>query len=368
MNLQLIRTIVAAGCLFGAGVAQAQRLEPIRRSQPARVGRPTLSYQAASRIVVAGGSADDLLYRTPKGLGYDGVGSILVERTDGNYLCSGALLDGGRYMLTAAHCLADGNGQLITQKTTSYFFPPGTPNSTREIIASNEFYVHPLYTGEVIDAHDIAIIKLGTLPSYSVRAAAYNLYGGNPFGRVAELVGSGANGTGTTGSVANGGFELADRRRGNNRVDLSWTDPAFFGFFGPGFFGNADPTGLVADFDNGLDQNDAACLIGGAFGTAQFCDLGLGENEVILGPGDSGGPLFINGRIAGVASYGLTFGRQFGDTDGFLNDTYGEFSGWASTSYNDGFISSFISPEPSSILLIAVGMLSVAALARRRQS
>jgi len=154
--------------------------------------------------------------------------------------------------------------------------------------------------------------------------------------------------------------------RGNNRVDLTWTDPLFGGFFNA-FFGNADPYGLVADFDNGLAANDAACQIGGAFSLTNFCNLGLGLSEVALGGGDSGGPLFINGRIAGVASYGLSFGPSFGDLDGSLNSSFGEFNGWASTDYNDQFLGQFVTPEPSSVVLVAAGLLAIVAGARRRR-
>ncbi len=367
--MAVVKKAVLIGLIFSATVANAQLPRPLDRSQPGINPGPTLSYQAASRIVVAGSSPSNALYQTPKGTGYDGVGSIFIQRSDGNFLCSGALIAGGAYMLTAAHCLADATGKLITQQTTSVFFPPGGPSTAREFITSTQFFVNPLYSGEVIDAHDIAVIKLGSTPSALVTAAAYSLFRGNPFGRNAELVGSGAAGTGATGSTISGGFTLADRRRGNNTIDFTWTDSRFGGFFLPqngNFFGKADPYGLVGDFDSGLARNDASCAIGSAFGVSAFCSLGLGLNEAILGPGDSGGPLFINGQIAGVASYGLSFGSGFGDSDDALNDTFGEFSGWASTGYNDPFLNQFVAPEPSSIALIAIGLFAITAVTRRR--
>jgi len=338
-------------------------------SQPAPAN-PILTYQARKLLSVAGTNPFDPLYSTPKGGAYDGVGSIFIERADGNFICSGALFGGGAYMLTAAHCLTDGTGKIITNQTTSVFFTPGQPAATREFIVSNQFYVSPLYTGEVIDAHDVAVIKLGSAPSARVRAASYDLFSGNPFGRTAEAVGSGARGTGNTGLTASGGFRLSDRLRGNNRVDFTWTNPVWGGFWN-GFFGAADPYGLIADFDNGSTMNDTGCQIAravlGFAGGTQFCDVGLGLNEVALGGGDSGGPLFINGKIAGVASYGLSFGPSFGDVDGSLNSSFGEFSGWVSTEYNDPFLAQFAVPEPSSVVLVAVGMLAIGAGARRRR-
>jgi Trypsin/PEP-CTERM motif len=353
-----------------ASAARAQEWRPDRvlgrpelGSQPARYG--PLSYEARRLLVVAGSNPQDTRYATPPGDFYDGVGAIFIERTDGNFICSGALFGGGAYMLTAAHCLTDTKGQVITNSTTSVFFPGA---GTREFVVGSQFWVNPLYTGEVIDAHDVAVIKLDATPSLASKS--YSLFTGNPFGKQANLVGSGTSGSGDTGGTVPPGFLESDRRKGRNTVDFSWTNPAFGGFFN-GFFGKADPTGLVADFDNGKPANDASCLIGGAFGTSAFCNTGLGLDEVSLGGGDSGGPLFINGQIAGVASYGLTFGPDFGDQDADFNESFGEFSGWASTEYNAKWLSQFNTstvPEPSSLALVAVGMLVVAVGARRRST
>ncbi len=353
--------------VFGVPSAGAQSLNALLGAGQAPVG-PLRAYQAASRLVVAGADPNAIQYQTPKGAGYDGVGALFIERTDGNFLCSGTLLAGGAYMLTAAHCLTDAQGQMITQRATAVFFPPGAPASSQEIIGGTAVVVHPNYTGEVIDAHDVAVVRLGASPSFSILSNAYDLFTGNPFGQTGELVGSGASGTGSTGATVGGSFALGDRRRGSNGIDFSWTNPVFGGFFLPsnGFFGTADPFGLVADFDNGTGVNDASCNMGRAFGTVAFCNAGLGDEEVSLGSGDSGGPLFINGQIAGIASYSLTFGTSLGDTDNQLNGTFGEFSGWASVGYNQQFIAQFVTPEPASFALVAVGVVLIVAGAHRR--
>ncbi len=54
---------------------------------------------------------------------------------------------------------------------------------------------------------------------------------------------------------------------------------------------------LIYDFDSGLAKND---VFGQVFG---IHDLGLGAAESCVGQGDSGGPAFVGGVIAGVNSY-----------------------------------------------------------------
>lgn len=323
----------------------------------------TFSDWVARNYLVTAGNPNDPLYSTMKGAGYDGIAALFVSRADGNFLCTGALLAGTFNILTAAHCLADASGKNVTQSVTTVFFTPNGPASAREMIESKATYVNPKYTGEVVDAHDIAIVSLGSAPSLAIRNSGYQLFTGvNPF-QVAEFVGSGATGTGSTGATTPGGFLLQDRRRALNRIDFNWGDPIFGGFF-DGFFGLADPYTLVADFDSGLDANDATCLAIGA-----FCGTGLGIFEGNLGPGDSGGPMFINGQIAGVASYGLTFGKTFGDIDDELNSSYGEFAGWTSTQYNDAWLAPFatVVPEPGSITLVAAGLIGVLLVSRKRR-
>lgn len=326
---------------------------------------------ARNFVVVAGNNPDALLYQTPKGGVYDGIAALFVSRSDGNFLCTGALLAGTNNVLTAAHCLADGTGTNITNGVLAVFFPAGQPASVREIIASSSTHVNPLYTGEVIDAHDIAIVSLGTAPSASVASSGYSLFTGNPFG-IGQFVGSGATGTGNTGGIIDGDFNLSDRRRALNNVDFTWSDPRFGGLFTGGFFGDADPTTLVADFDNGRLRNDASCRVTADpefFFIIPRCGLGLGNLEGSLGPGDSGGPLFMDGKIAGVASYGLTFGTDYGDIDDDLNSTFGEFSGWTSTQYNDDWLQPFavVVPEPSSVALVGFGLIAMFGASKKRR-
>ena len=83
-------------------------------------------------------------------------------------------------------------------------------------------------------------------------------------------------------------------------------------------------TQLVADFDSGLSSQDALGRLLGRY------DSGLGIGEGIITPGDSGGPAFINGQVAGIASYGssLSTASAQPDADGDINSSFGELAFW----------------------------------------
>ena len=124
----------------------------------------------------------------------------------------------------------------------------------------------------------------------------------------------------------------------------------------------------MSDFDNGLAANDQAGLIAQAFGSNAFNDLGVGAREVGVAGGDSGGPNFIDGMIAAVNSYGLTFGTDFGDLGGGLNNGFGEFSGYVPTYIHADWIAAQMVPEPGTYGLMALGLLAVGGIARRRRA
>lgn len=94
------------------------------------------------------------------------------------------------------------------------------------------------------------------------------------------------DGAGATGPT----LGLGTRRRGLNRIDAQGD-----------FFAGISANILMGDFDNGVAANDA-------FGFSGLPNLGLGIDEVDIASGDQGGPTFLAGRIAGVHSFGASFG------------------------------------------------------------
>ncbi|MEZ6069728.1 MAG: trypsin-like serine protease [Pirellulales bacterium] len=252
------------------------------------------------RIVTTGDPAD---YVVTTGQGFDGVVALEYPAFGNFEFCTGSLLLTGQHILTAAHCVAG----LAPEDVVIRFDLPSGPVR----LGVSEILVHPGYSNYA-EGNDIAVL---TLSSFAPSAAErYDIYrGSDEVGKVSTKVGYGRHGTGTEGDTDSDGR----KRSGQNIYDAVGDI-----LVGTQYdFGQILGTQLAYDFDNGDAQND---FFGQEFGIG---DTGLGDNEVTSAPGDSGGPTFIDGLIAGVTSYGFG-GSGFvpTDVDEFLNSSFGEAS------------------------------------------
>ncbi|MBM3726197.1 MAG: trypsin-like serine protease [Acidobacteria bacterium] len=305
------------------------------------------------RQIVAADGIDLSHHLTPRNAGYDGVAGLILNTTQGSFLCTGSLLAGGKAILTAAHCVTDGLGNPILNYADAVFFPPGTTGN--EVHRSWKAVVHPLWDGDLGAGNDLALLLLNTTPSAGVQR--YDLYSEmDEVGMAYQVVGFGARGSDGLGYVSG----TSGRRRTGFNVFTASSTSTFdlIGF-------TAGENILLSDFDNGLPENDGFGFFFGLSG------LGVGAMfEASTAPGDSGGPSFIEGKIAAVTSFGATLAFSDGttsDIDDQLNASFGEFNGFTRVSkYTEWIEYNSTVPEPSAYLLMASGLGALLFFRRRR--
>ncbi len=263
-------------------------------------------------------SYTDSRNRANPGEGYDGV----VRISSGGYFGTGVLLYDGRAIVTAAHLFAS-----ASSSSADIHFETA---SGQQKITSSRIEVMPDYDS-VNANNDLALVWLTS--AAPVGAERYGLYrDSDEIGQSLTMVGYGLVGSGDAGTLAtySGG---ALRLKATNQFDadaamlkswlgssISWTPTA--------------GTQLLADFDNGTTAQDALGRLINSPGT------GLGQNEGLIAQGDSGGPAFIRGQVAGIATYNTSIsqGSVHPDVDGVNNSSFGEIGAWQRISHYQQWI------------------------------
>ena len=369
--MKIATTILASSLLLSTTAASASLID---------FDRDLLRSAMKHKLVVA--SEDQI--NDPRFLGgsdvFTGVGGILVNTDSSDAvglvtICTGSLIT-SQIVLTAAHCIDDADVNRLRFRTGAGFFDFDAQYD------APSFLVHPDYDG--FD-NDIGFIRLAS-PRYERRGDLRPLRCARRIRRLVHTkVGWGTSGEGTAGTDKVGN-DLRER-------------------FGPNIYEEAGialvgEDILLFDFDSGVSQNDVFGLLGspqlGVFNDA-------GELiEINSSGGDSGGPTFIDGLIAGVSSFGVTgaiFDGSCGpgmlDPDGELvdgpdvelndpelglflctNSSFGELSGDVRVSSYIDFINDvldgrfafrFLVPEPAAIGLLTLGLGGLAYGRRRRK-
>lgn len=306
----------------------------------------------------------------------NGVGSIFIEFEGipvGGYICTASAISPTE-ILTAAHCVLE---EGDTVRRIRFILNAGEP--TPIILEAASFVVNPLYPAllpfQGAAAHgDLAVIQLAEAIPANIET--YELYREpDEFDVPVRHYGHGTSGTGQKGVTESSDFFYS--RTGLNRYEA--TAQSLFGF--------PLPDQLLSDFDSGGRSRNAMDWWFGPF----FCNpendnpdqardgrcttlkanlfsdfRGFGDLEVGVAPGDSGGPAFIDGKIAGVHSFGFTHGcavvTNRTDVDCFLNSSFGEMSGDVRVSFWASWIDAAVSgvlpvtPIPEPIGAVAPAM------------
>lgn len=268
-------------------------------------------------MVTALSSYLDARVKADVGEGYDGIVRVAI----GGYYGTGTLLYNGKAILTAAH-LFEGVSQ---SKATVYF---DTASGEESIFGS--YSIIPSYDSNDGN-NDLAIVWLDE--NAPAAAERYTLYReSDEISQDFTMVGYGIPGSGSYGADENYSGEYL-RLMTYNRFDadaaelkallgstMAWTPTS--------------QTQLLADFDNGTSLRDA---LGSFLGER---DVGQGVLEGLIAPGDSGGPAFIDSKVAGIASYtsSLETTSYHPDRDGIANSTFGEIAAWQRVSYYQQWI------------------------------
>lgn len=334
-----------------------------------------LAAGSAQAIVASDGTGNWLGAGLPA---LDGVGKLTIVNPGGSFLCSGSLLAGGQYVLTAAHCLTNDTTGALNAAAVTVEFKPGTAAAVTTVGAS--YSVAPGWAGldSLGNGSDLAIVRLAT-PVTTI--AGYGLSTTNDIGKTFLMAGYGRIGDGTAGATAGTSGTLHYGYNVFDTTDLALTtalrNAGYGGAVGPAYTKYGDT--YVFDFDNGSANQNAIKRLYDLTAVSGASNLGV-SLEAMFAQGDSGGGDFVldgSGNWVLSAVHSLDWNLCSNSTSGTLANCVVGPSGSTASFGSLGESTSVFSqsawiaqvtgvPEPSSYVLMAAGLVCCGWLARRR--
>ena len=247
------------------------------------------------------------------GWGYVDLSGVVIVRSPYGVTSTGILLESGRHVLTAAHCVAgfSASGDDLQGRVEVF------SENKQKIIPWKTISLHPAYRQG--GAWDAGIIELAQEVNAGFAARYPLARSPRPLPEMILRAGWGKSGTGMTGEIGSTGKLLAGLNHHEARTSGKLTK---------GFLCADDHLPLLlSDFDGG-PGNDPFSGFAASAGLDMPANPGVGALECQIANGDSGGPVFARDPCGKTVIVALQVGRisRGADIDHRLNSSWGELA------------------------------------------